>query len=66
MSWQYYIKYKHGDMNPEYTGSRILWASDEKKALQLLTGRKTKVGEWTTNKRGALLKIISIEEVKDG
>lgn len=63
MSWQYFITYKHADMNPDYTGSKTLWASDEKKALQLLTGRKTKVGEWTTNKRGAALKVISIEKI---
>ena len=65
MSWQYYIKYKHADMNPDYTGSKSLWASSESQALQLLTGRKTKVGQWTTNKRGAMLQVISIEEVKN-
>ena len=52
-------------MNPDYTGSKTLWASSESQALQLLTGRKTKVGQWTTNKRGAMLQVISIEEVKN-
>lgn len=63
MSWQYYIKYKHADMNPDYTGSKTLWASDEKKALQLLTGKVAKIGQWTSNKRGAMLKVISIEKI---
>ena len=66
MSQKYRISYKHQDMSPDYTGMKTIWASDEKKALRLLTGRVTKVGEWTPAKSGAVLKVISVEEAIDG
>ena len=66
MSQKYRISYKHQDMSPDYTGMKTIWASDEKKALRLLTCRVTKVGEWTPAKSGAVLKVISVEEAIDG
>jgi len=66
MSQKYRISYKHQDMSPDYTGMKTIWASDEKKAMQLLTGRATKVGHWTPAKSGAILKVISVEDATDG
>jgi hypothetical protein len=66
MSQKYRISYKHQDMPPDYTGMKTIWASDEKKALQLLTGRVTKVGQWTPAKSGAVLKVISVEDATYG
>ena len=53
-------------MPPDYTGMKTIWASDEKKALQLLTGRVTNVGRWTPTKTGAVLKVISVEDATYG
>tara|TARA_R100001224_G_scaffold104092_1_gene77127 strand:- start:93 stop:320 length:228 start_codon:yes stop_codon:yes gene_type:complete len=66
MSQKYRISYKHQDMPPDYTGMKTIWASDEKKAMRLLTGRVTKVGQWTPAKSGAVLKVISVEDATHG
>ena len=59
----YILYYKHNDMNPDYTGSKSLWAKDEKTAMKLLTGKVTKMGQWVSNKRGAAIKVTNIEEL---
>ena len=52
-------------MPPSYTGMKTIWASDEKKALQLLTGRVTKVRQWTPAK-SRQYKVISVEDATHG
>ena len=58
---KYEIKYKHYDMPAEYVGKTTKWARDEKQALGFLcTSKPTKDGYCTT-KKGAKLKILSIQ-----
>lgn len=58
---KYEIKYKHYDMPAEYVGKTTKWARDEKQALGFLcTSKPTKDG-YCTSKKGAKLKILSIQ-----
>ena len=58
---KYEIKYKHYDMPAEYVGKTTKWARDEKQALGFLcTSKPTKDGYCTT-KKGAKLKILSVQ-----
>ena len=63
MSDKFFIQYKHDDMNPDYTGSKSIWANDEKAAMKQMLGRNGKVGEWLTNKKGARIQITSIAKI---
>lgn len=63
MSDQFFIQYKHNDMNPDYTGSKNIWANDAKSAIKIFVGRNTALNTWTTNKKGSMIKITSIEKL---
>ncbi len=58
---KYEIRYEHSDMPKDYLGKTCKWARDEKQAISFLcTSKPNKQGHCTT-KKGARLKIISVE-----
>jgi hypothetical protein len=62
---KYILYYKHLDMPPEHTTCVSRWANTEKEAIKLLTGKVSKIGDTVTNKKGAHIKVISVEQIKN-
>lgn len=58
---KYEIKYKHYDMPAEYVGKTTKWARDEKQALGFLCTSKPSKDGYCTSKKGAKLKILSVQ-----
>ena len=65
MSNKYEIKYKHYDMPSEYMGKATKWANDEKKALLLLCRSKPNKDGICITKKGAIIQITEVNEIKD-
>lgn len=57
---QYRIKYKRNDM-PNFQGSAVKYARDEKEALKHFCGSKPDKSGFFRMKRGGIAKLISIE-----
>jgi len=53
------------DMPPEHTTCVSRWANTEKEAIKLLTGKSSKVGDTVTNKKGAQIRVISVEQISN-
>jgi hypothetical protein len=62
---KYIIYYKHLEMPPEHTTCVSRWANTEKEAIKLLTGKVSKIGDTVTNKKGAQIKVISVEQISN-
>jgi len=51
------------EMPPEHTTCVSRWANTEKEAIKLLTGKAAKIGETVTNKKGAQIKVVMVEQL---
>jgi hypothetical protein len=60
---KYILYYKHMEMPPEHTTCVSRWANTEKEAIKLLTGKAAKIGETVTNKKGAQIKVVGVEQL---
>jgi|TARA_S200002703_G_C3652236_1_gene200228 hypothetical protein len=60
---KYILYYKHMEMPPEHTTCVSRWANTEKEAIKLLTGKAAKIGETVTNKKGAQIKVVMVEQL---
>jgi len=61
---QFEIFYKHNDMNPDYTGYKLIWANDKQQALSyLLKSKPSKDGIGLLKKGGATVRITEINEI---
>jgi len=60
---QYEIIYKHMDMHPDYTGYCLKWARDKAQAIKYLAPKKPDKSGYTTNKKGARIKIIEVNQL---
>jgi len=64
MARKYLITFTHHEMPSDYTGSRTLWANDEKQAISyLLVNRPDKNNSGNLKKGGARVTIKEIYEV---
>jgi hypothetical protein len=63
MSNKYEIIYKHFDMNPEYRGYTVKYASDKNKAIRFLCPTKPDKDGFGITKKGARIQILEVNEI---